>query len=155
MLRSRQYRSAVPSSPCSRWSRGSRWLTPPWCSPGAATAWYCQSPRRGGLCPTARAARTASTRRPHVDILINNARITQPAKPVEELTGPDLQRVYDTNVLGPVRTLHAFLPLLRKAEHPVVVNVGSSLDSIIVATAAAGADAPSGAFVENGGTLPW
>ncbi|QUW79894.1 hypothetical protein SMIR_12775 [Streptomyces mirabilis] len=71
------------------------------------------------------------------------------------MTGPDLQRVYDTNVLGPVRTLHAFLPLLRKAEHPVVVNVGSSLDSIIVATAAAGADAPSGAFVENGGTLPW
>lgn len=70
-------------------------------------------------------------------------------------TCPDLQRVYDTNVFGPVRTLHAFLPLLRKAEHPVVVNVSSSLDSIIVATAAAGADAPSGAFVENGGTLPW
>ncbi|MEU2738811.1 SDR family NAD(P)-dependent oxidoreductase [Streptomyces sp. NPDC007095] len=162
----------------------------------------------------------------HVDVLVNNAGINQPAKPVQELTGPDLQRVYDTNVFGPVRTLHAFLPLLRKAEAPVVVNVSSSLGSltinahpdsrsllsswvpalaynsskaalnmltvlyakahpeirisavnpgftatdlnghagtlsveegaeIIVATAAAGADAPSGAFVENGGTLPW
>ncbi|MET8284312.1 SDR family NAD(P)-dependent oxidoreductase [Streptomyces sp. NPDC051639] len=162
----------------------------------------------------------------HVDVLVNNAGINQPAKTVEEFTATDVQRVYDTNVFGVVRTVHAFLPLLRKAGAPVVVNVTSALGSltvnalpdsttllptwvpllaynsskaalnmltvlyakslpeirisavtpgftatdlnghsgtlsveqgaeIVVATAAAGADAPTCAFVEASGPVPW
>lgn len=162
----------------------------------------------------------------HVDVLVNNAGVNQPAKAVEEFTATDVQRVYDTNVFGVVRTVHAFLPLLRKAGAPVVVNVTSALGSltvnalpdsttllptwvpllaynsskaalnmltvlyakslpeirisavtpgftatdlnghsgtlsveqgaeIVVATAAAGADAPTCAFVEASGPVPW
>src|SRR5262249_17333241 len=34
------------------------------------------------------------------------------------------------NVFGPVRVLHAFLPLLERSEAPVIVNVSSGLGSI-------------------------
>jgi NAD(P)-dependent dehydrogenase (short-subunit alcohol dehydrogenase family) len=34
------------------------------------------------------------------------------------------------NVFGPVRVLHAFLPLLERSDAPVVVNVSSGLGSI-------------------------
>jgi NAD(P)-dependent dehydrogenase (short-subunit alcohol dehydrogenase family) len=33
------------------------------------------------------------------------------------------------NVLGPIRVTHAFLPLLRAAEHPWIVNVSSGAGS--------------------------
>jgi NAD(P)-dependent dehydrogenase (short-subunit alcohol dehydrogenase family) len=37
--------------------------------------------------------------------------------------------VFDTNVVGIVRTTHAFLPLLRRSDAPVIVNVTSGLGS--------------------------
>jgi len=33
------------------------------------------------------------------------------------------------NVFGPIRVMHAFLPLLRAAEHPRIVNVSSGVGS--------------------------
>ena len=33
------------------------------------------------------------------------------------------------NVFGPIRVTHAFLPLLRAAEHPRIVNVSSGVGS--------------------------
>ena len=47
-----------------------------------------------------------------------------------ELTAEKMQEVYDVNVFGPVRVLHAFLPLLERSDAPVVVNVSSGLGSI-------------------------
>ena len=38
-----------------------------------------------------------------------------------------MRRVFETNVFGPVRVLHAFLPMLQKSGQPVVVNVSSGL----------------------------
>ena len=38
--------------------------------------------------------------------------------------------ILDTNVVGLVRTTHAFLPLLERSANPVIVNVGSSLGSL-------------------------
>ena len=65
----------------------------------------------------------------HVDVLINNAGITGPQAPAGDLTGPDAELVFSTNVFSIVRTTGAFLSLLRKAEHPTVVNVTSGLGS--------------------------
>jgi NAD(P)-dependent dehydrogenase (short-subunit alcohol dehydrogenase family) len=65
-----------------------------------------------------------------LDVLINNAGISGGAVPIRELTAAHMQAVYDVNVLGPVRMLHAFLPLLERSASPVVVNVSSGLGSL-------------------------
>ncbi|TQF69326.1 SDR family NAD(P)-dependent oxidoreductase [Rhodococcus spelaei] len=70
-----------------------------------------------------------------LDVLVNNAGI--------ELRGPDntiigaadltaevMRKMFETNVFGPVRVLHAFLPLLQRSAAPVVVNVSSGLASL-------------------------
>ena len=68
-----------------------------------------------------------------LDVLINNAGMSGPRKPIRELTADDFRQVYDLNVFGPVRMLHRFLPLLERSDHPVVVNVSSGLGSIATA----------------------
>nr|MDP9167215.1 SDR family NAD(P)-dependent oxidoreductase [Actinomycetota bacterium] len=64
-----------------------------------------------------------------MDTLINNAGIVGPHTSVADLTGPDAQQVFDTNVVSIVRMTHAFLPLLEKSDAPVIVNVASGLGS--------------------------
>jgi NAD(P)-dependent dehydrogenase (short-subunit alcohol dehydrogenase family) len=65
-----------------------------------------------------------------LDVLINNAGISGGSVSAAELTAETMQLVYDVNVFGPVRVLHAFLPLLERSDAPVVVNVSSGLGSI-------------------------
>jgi NAD(P)-dependent dehydrogenase (short-subunit alcohol dehydrogenase family) len=60
-----------------------------------------------------------------LDVLVNNAGIVGPRRPLPDLTALDVLATLDTNVLGVVRVTHAFLPLLRAAEHPRIVNVSS------------------------------
>jgi NAD(P)-dependent dehydrogenase (short-subunit alcohol dehydrogenase family) len=69
-----------------------------------------------------------------LDVLVNNAGIAGSMRPVGAVTAADLSTVYDTNVFGVVRVLHAFLPLLEAAAAPVVVNVSSGLGSLAVTT---------------------
>ena len=45
-----------------------------------------------------------------------------------------MHRVFETNVFGVVRVTRAFLPLLRKSEAAVVVNVSSGLGSFAMVT---------------------
>jgi len=45
-----------------------------------------------------------------------------------------MRAVYETNVFGPVRVLHAFIPLLERSPAPVVGNVSSGLGSLGVAS---------------------
>ncbi|MGW4568170.1 SDR family NAD(P)-dependent oxidoreductase [Streptomyces sp. NPDC004561] len=67
-----------------------------------------------------------------LDVLVNNAGI-EPRRPDGGFVDPatttadDVRTVFETNVFGMVRVLHAFLPLLRRSAHPVVVNVSSGL----------------------------
>jgi NAD(P)-dependent dehydrogenase (short-subunit alcohol dehydrogenase family) len=68
----------------------------------------------------------------HLDVLVNNAGIVGPHKAVADLTGPDAQEVFNTNVFSIVRTTNAFLPLLEKSPAPVIVNVSSGLGSFAV-----------------------
>ncbi|WP_161883977.1 SDR family NAD(P)-dependent oxidoreductase [Deinococcus alpinitundrae] len=65
----------------------------------------------------------------HLDVLINNAGITGSHAPADQLVGSEAVEIFNTNVAGIVRTTHAFLPLLQRAEHPVVINVSSGLGS--------------------------
>jgi NAD(P)-dependent dehydrogenase (short-subunit alcohol dehydrogenase family) len=69
-----------------------------------------------------------------LDVLINNAGIAGRIAPASEVTAADVQEVYNVNVLGVVRTIHAFLPLLERSQSPVVVNVSSGLGSLALTT---------------------
>ncbi|MEV5752445.1 SDR family NAD(P)-dependent oxidoreductase [Actinoallomurus sp. NPDC052308] len=65
----------------------------------------------------------------HLDILINNAGILGEVTAPEDMTADQIRHVYETNVFGLVRVTHAFLPLLRAATAPSVINVTSGLGS--------------------------
>lgn len=65
----------------------------------------------------------------YLDVLINNAGITGPFRDVHDFTGDDATTVLMTNVVGYVRVIHAFLPLLERSSDPRIVNVSSGLGS--------------------------
>jgi NAD(P)-dependent dehydrogenase (short-subunit alcohol dehydrogenase family) len=65
----------------------------------------------------------------HLDVLINNAGTAAPRVPAEALTVEAAREGFDINVFGPIRVIHAFLPLLRTSGHPRIVNVSSSVGS--------------------------
>jgi short-subunit dehydrogenase involved in D-alanine esterification of teichoic acids len=92
---------------------------------------------------------------------------------------------FGINVLGPIRVMHAFLPLLRVSENPRIVNVSSGVGSFarlltpgtvenavtlpvypatqsltegtdaIVRLATLPKDGPTGTFQDRNGTVPW
>jgi NAD(P)-dependent dehydrogenase (short-subunit alcohol dehydrogenase family) len=64
-----------------------------------------------------------------IDVLINNAGVSGPAKPAAELTADEALAVYDTNVFGIIRMVNAFAPVLRASSAPTIVNVTSGLGS--------------------------
>ncbi len=64
---------------------------------------------------------------PALDVLVNNAGIVGRSSGVDDLTAERMAEVLDTNVTGIVRVTQAALPLLRRSEHPVIVNVASGV----------------------------
>jgi len=68
-----------------------------------------------------------------LDVLVNNAGIGA-RMPVADTAASDVSRVFETNVLGVVRVVHAFTSLLDASTSPVVVNVSSGLGSITYAS---------------------
>ena len=60
---------------------------------------------------------------------MNNAGIAKRAGGKEALDGASALDVFDTNVVGIIRVTEAALPLLRRSDNPVVVNVSSALGS--------------------------
>lgn len=70
-----------------------------------------------------------------LDILVNNAAIEERGDGnaiigPSDVTAELMREVFETNVFGTVRVLHAFLPLLERSDAPVVVNVSSGLGSL-------------------------
>ncbi|MEU0151999.1 SDR family oxidoreductase [Micromonospora fulviviridis] len=70
-----------------------------------------------------------------LDVLVNNAGIEGRTADngvvgAAEVTAEQMRTLFETNVFGPVRVTHAFLPLLRRSAAPVVVNVSSGLASL-------------------------
>jgi NAD(P)-dependent dehydrogenase (short-subunit alcohol dehydrogenase family) len=76
------------------------------------------------------AARQVAADHGHLDVLVNNAGIVGPRRPLAETTSAEVLAALDTNLLGVVRVTHAFLPLLRRSAHPRIVNVSSGTGSI-------------------------
>ena len=67
-----------------------------------------------------------------LDVLVNNAGIEPRTGdggfiPIVDITADSVRAVFETNVFGQVRMLHAVLPLLLRSAAPVVVNVSSGL----------------------------
>lgn len=67
-----------------------------------------------------------------VDVLVNNAGESQSA-PIEEVPGEALRRIFQVNVLGPVRLTQLALPGMRARGYGRVVMVGSMLASFPLA----------------------
>jgi NAD(P)-dependent dehydrogenase (short-subunit alcohol dehydrogenase family) len=78
------------------------------------------------------AASVVAERYGKLDVLINNAGIVGQQRAIEDVDGPVFAEVLDTNTVSVVRTVHAFLPLLRESDAPSVVNVSSGLGSFAV-----------------------
>jgi NAD(P)-dependent dehydrogenase (short-subunit alcohol dehydrogenase family) len=78
----------------------------------------------------AAAMATIDQREGHLDVLVNNAGISAGI----DVNGPVALKVFDTNAIGLIRVTQAALPLLRKSENPVVVNVSSALGSFWAVT---------------------
>lgn len=75
-----------------------------------------------------------------LDVLVNNAGIAPEwgadgtVTDASGVTAELMEQTFATNVVGVVRMLHAFLPLLTRSAAPVVVNVSSGLASLYRAT---------------------
>jgi len=80
------------------------------------------------------AARLVRKHTDRLDVLINNAGVPGRAVAPADATVAEIHSVYDTNVYGPIRVTHAFLPLLQAADHPRVVMVSSAGGSFAVVT---------------------
>ncbi|KZT51701.1 NAD(P)-binding protein [Calocera cornea HHB12733] len=66
-----------------------------------------------------------------VDLLINCAAVNTDAKrPLAEWDAEGLNQHLATNVTGPVSTINAFLPLLRKGKEKRVINLTSGMSSL-------------------------
>jgi NAD(P)-dependent dehydrogenase (short-subunit alcohol dehydrogenase family) len=62
-----------------------------------------------------------------LDVLVNNAGILGDSYDVDDLDATTMMSVLNTNVVGIVRVTQAALPLLRRSENPLIVNVASGV----------------------------
>lgn len=60
-----------------------------------------------------------------IDVLVNNAGLALGLAPIAQANDADWIGMWETNVLGLMRVTRACLPLLRKAKHGHIVNMGS------------------------------
>ena len=75
----------------------------------------------------AAAFETVTERHPDLNVLIAMAGIQVPEDLHTEAFLPTAERTIETNLLGPIRLLAAFLPFLQQAHDPAVVTVSSGL----------------------------
>lgn len=77
---------------------------------------------------------TIEEREGRLDVLVNNAGIWDNVVGVDGVTAENAHAVFETNVVGVVRVTQAAIPLLRRSDNPVVVNISSALGSFWAVT---------------------
>ncbi|MGW6601271.1 SDR family NAD(P)-dependent oxidoreductase [Streptomyces sp. NPDC055036] len=65
-----------------------------------------------------------------LDVLVNNAGVSDDALPAQDEGVDSFRRIYETNVFGPVAVTNALLPVLRRSAHPRIVNISSGTASL-------------------------
>ncbi len=78
------------------------------------------------------AARSIEAYADRIDVLINNAAILGDiTRTIEdELDYEDMLLVYNVNALGPLRVNGALLPLVKRSEHKLIMNISSEAGSV-------------------------
>ncbi|OHV40813.1 oxidoreductase, partial [Parafrankia colletiae] len=75
----------------------------------------------------ARVREAVAARHPQLNVLINNAGIMLPENLLDPASLPVAENTIATNLLGTIRMVYAFLPLLADRTDAVVMNVSSAL----------------------------
>ncbi|KAL9075860.1 MAG: hypothetical protein Q9161_001253 [Pseudevernia consocians] len=78
----------------------------------------------------AAAAARVESEHGRLDVLVNNAGIASKAATLKE----QLQRTFDTNVIGAALVAQAFAPLLAKSPNPYLLHISSGLGSMTFAS---------------------
>ena len=60
-----------------------------------------------------------------VDILINNAGIVKPIKPIEEVNMAQWRQVIDINLLGTVNCCNAVIPIMKERNYGKIISISS------------------------------
>ncbi|MCY0932494.1 SDR family oxidoreductase [Streptomyces sp. H27-H1] len=83
-----------------------------------------------------------------LDVLVNNAGTMPPWQPASQTPTGEARRVFELNVVGVVTVTNTLLPLLRRSQAGRIVNIGSSLGSLMLAAlkVCPGATYPPGSF---------
>ena len=76
-----------------------------------------------------RAVKEVLARAQRIDVLVNNAGIAS-AGVTEAFTAEQATAIFDTNVIGVLRTSRAVLPTMRKQRDGLIINVGSILGRV-------------------------
>jgi NAD(P)-dependent dehydrogenase (short-subunit alcohol dehydrogenase family) len=61
----------------------------------------------------------------HVDILVNNAAMTTPPRPFEQISKEEWCRMLEVNALGPFLLSKAVVPGMRERKHGRIINIAS------------------------------
>ena len=75
-------------------------------------------------------AGTVADKVPALDLLINNAGIYPRGNRWEDLSPAAMEDAFRVNTVGPVFLTRALVPLLQRAQTPVVINISSGMGSI-------------------------
>lgn len=73
-----------------------------------------------------RAVKILSSQTDHLDVLVNNAGIMG-STPLRDWDVEEFENVWRVNVLGPLKMVRQLYPLLRKADHPKILNMSSGM----------------------------
>jgi NAD(P)-dependent dehydrogenase (short-subunit alcohol dehydrogenase family) len=65
-----------------------------------------------------------------IDVLINNAGVSSPARLLADVTGPEFERVFRVNTFAPLLVTKALMPRLSAGGRKLIVNITSQLGSI-------------------------
>jgi NAD(P)-dependent dehydrogenase (short-subunit alcohol dehydrogenase family) len=80
------------------------------------------------------AAKAVGSQTKRLDLLINNAGILPPGTALPSLEVGTLLQTMHVNAIGPLMVARAFVRLLERSDHPVILNVSSESGSLALKT---------------------